>query len=426
MCTVRVVRWLLLVGLFGLAVAPAGAQGYSVTLTQIDTAAFPEITVYVNVTNAAGQQVLDLTQANFTVREEGQAVSIVDFAGLGQARPVDIVFVFDTTGSMDQEIEGVKQTAIEFAEKLEAAGRDFRLGLVSFTDRVEQQFNPDGTLTDDAAEFQDWVGELVANGGGDTPENDYAALKTAGQMGFRPGAQVIFILITDAPPHHFGDPPDDGQTFEDSDLTLERILELLRLEGITVYAIADSSLEYSQLTDETGGNFYDIATNPDFTGIIDDIGNIIANQYKITYHTTRPVNDGTRRDIEIEVQTGEVSGSGTADYLEKHFINIESDWVIGLLLLVPLLMALLVPVVFMSRPVAQPLPPAPSPPPYPPPPTAFVANAVCPACQQAIRPGAQFCSHCGHKMDSRCPHCQTTLRPGARFCPSCGQATIEL
>lgn len=420
-----IVRWLLFVSLFLGGVAEA-QEGYSVTLTQIDSASFPEITVYVNVANAAGEQVSNLSQDNFTVTEEGQAVSIVDFAGLGQPRPVDIVFVFDITGSMGEEIEGVKQTAIEFAAQLEATGRDFRLGLVSFTDRVEQQFNSDGSLTDSAPQFQGWVAGLVADGGGDTPENDYAALKRASQMTFRPDSQVIFILITDDPPHHYGDPSDEGQSFDDSDLTLERALELLRPEGITVYAIADESPEYGQLASETGGQFYNIDTNPDFTGIIDNIGAIIANQYKITYHTTRPENDGTRRDIEIEVNTGGVTGTGTADYLEKHFINIESDWVIGLLMFVPLLMALVLPIVFIARPVTQPQPPAPpgyAPAPAEPTPPPPILSHSCPACQQPLRPGAKFCSRCGYNFVPTCPHCQATLRPGAHFCPSCGRST---
>jgi len=46
----------------------------------------------------------------------------------------------------------------------------------------------------------------------------------------------------------------------------------------------------------------------------------------------------------------------------------------------------------------------------------------CPACGQALRPGARFCDSCGHAFAGRCPACGQELRPGARFCDGCGRA----
>ena len=98
--------------------APAFAGGDFNVTVQVDASGFPIFSLYVTVTDAAGQLVTGLTKDNFTVTEDGQPVVIDSFAGTGDARPVDIVFVFDVTGSMADQIDGVKQTCVRFADKL--------------------------------------------------------------------------------------------------------------------------------------------------------------------------------------------------------------------------------------------------------------------------------------------------------------------
>jgi len=130
------------------------ADAPTVQVTQVDPSAFPRVTVYVSVTDDAGQPIAALNQEDFDLQEDGQPVEILEFAGIGSDRPVDIVFVFDTTGSMDDEIEGVKNTSIAFANKLRESNRDFRLGLVAFGDEIRSIDNRDGSLTADAEEFK--------------------------------------------------------------------------------------------------------------------------------------------------------------------------------------------------------------------------------------------------------------------------------
>ena len=60
-------------------------------------------------------------------------------------------------------------------------------------------------MTSDVHEFIGWVGTLHAGGGGDIPEDQLDALAYAASFPFRPEAQGIIILVTDAPPHHAGD-----------------------------------------------------------------------------------------------------------------------------------------------------------------------------------------------------------------------------
>ena len=389
----------------------------TVTVGQLDASGYPNITVYVSVTDDRGDYVTGLMEEDFHITEDSEAVEMVDFAGIGDPRPVDIVYVYDTTGSMRQEIDGVIRTCIAFADELASKGRDSHLGLVTFADRVLQVKKSDGSLTGDPEEFKDWVSQLDAEGGDADPENDYGAIKRALQMEFRADSQKIFILITDALPHHYGDYPDGGQSFDDPDLTEARMLTMLSQENVSLYAVTPNYREFINLSTETGGTFYDIDRNPDFTGIIEDIGEAIASQYRITYTSPRPTYDGTRRAIIVTVS----GQSGSGEYVEKHLLNIVSDPLVGVLFILPLLLALIVPVsvkVLNRRDVVHPR----------------IDELRCSNCNQPLRAEARFCSGCGQLIDqltatstpsppsaSYCRHCGGTLRPGVRFCAKCGK-----
>ncbi|MGH7878615.1 MAG: vWA domain-containing protein, partial [Candidatus Binataceae bacterium] len=165
------------------------------------------------LTNQAGQPVGNLTKDNVEVLEDGAPGKILYFHGVGQGRPVDIVFVLDVTESMQPYIDAVKQNITNFAHDLSSNNRDFRLGLVTFEDYVISQY-PDcnceyrNALTSDVQKFIGWVGALHAGGGGDIPEDQLDGLAYAATLPFRPEAQAIVILISDAPPHVAGDGPD--------------------------------------------------------------------------------------------------------------------------------------------------------------------------------------------------------------------------
>ena len=427
------IRILLVLGwLWILSAAFAVAHdGLTVHLVQVDASSYPEITLYVGVTDATGQSVGNLQKDDFSITEDGKDVDITDFAGAGDVRSVDIVFVFDTTTSMAQEVEGMKQTSIAFATKLEQTGRDYRLGLVDFGDVINRVLKGDGTLTDNAGEFRDWISSIrLAGGGCDIPENSLGALQEATQMSFRDATQKIFILITDAPPHHFGDPNDANVSFDDLTISLGYTLQTLMEANVTVYVVAPNHQDFREIVQETGGEFYNIHGESDFTDIIDRIGTLISQQYRLIYVSPRPTYDGTRRDIRVIV--GESTGTG--EYLEKHLLNIRSNWLIGLILLTPLLLALALPPVLtqvsdrhrgpeMAPVGGADLAPAPSPQPK------VVPKSTCPHCGHPLRARAKFCSGCGRTLAIApapigfitCPHCGNTLRPQAKFCSKCGQ-----
>jgi hypothetical protein len=301
-------------------------------LTHFDTDGGVELDF--GLTDQAGQPVGNLTKDNVQVFEDGKPAKILYFRGVGQGRPVDIVFVLDVTESMQPYIDAVKQNIINFAQDLRANNRDYRLGLVTFEDYVVSKY-PDcnceyrNTMTSDVQKFTGWVGGLHAGGGGDIPEDQLDALAYAASFPFRPEAQGIIIIVTDAPPHHDGDGSaytQHDQAFWDhhqrgvqvTDMTGDKLAALLQKDGLTLYAVAPPPFiapEYKQVVDATHGRLYNIVTEEDrFSDLVREIGHSIATEYSLTYLTPRPVEDGTNRSVELRVNYGGETGTADTSY----------------------------------------------------------------------------------------------------------------
>lgn len=285
------------------------------------------------LTDQNGQPVGNLKPDNVKVFEDGKPAKIVDFRGVGQGRPVDIVFVLDITESMQPYIDAVKQNIINFAQDLASNNRDYRLGLVTFEDYVVSKY-PDcncayrSAMTSDVHQFIDWVSGLHASGGGDIPEDQLDALSYASSFPFRPNAEGIIILITDAPPHHGGDGSaytQHDQAFYDhhahgtdvTDLNGPQVAGMLKKNGLTLYAVVPPPFiapEYQQIVDTTHGRSYNIITEEGrFASLVREIGHSIATEYSLTYRTPRPIEDGTSRSVELKIDySGQTGGASTS------------------------------------------------------------------------------------------------------------------
>jgi hypothetical protein len=286
------------------------------------------------LTNEDGQPVGNLTVSNVEVYENGEQAKILDFRGVGQGRPVDIVFVLDITESMQPYIDAVKQNIIQFVNDLASNNRDYRLGLVTFEDYVVSAY-PDcncayrNQMTSDVHQFIGWVGSLHAGGGGDIPEDQLDALDYAAKFPFRPDAQGIVIIVTDAPPHHDGDGSENtqhDQAFWDhhqrgvevTSLTGDKVAATMQKNGLTLYAVAPPPFiapEYEEIVQATHGKLFNIVSEEDrFPELVREIGHSIATEYSLTYQTPRPIEDGTKRDVELRVNYNGEGGIADTSY----------------------------------------------------------------------------------------------------------------
>jgi len=164
--------------------------------------------------------------------------------GTGANRKLDIAFVLDTTGSMKEEIAGVRDSVRNFADRLRETGFDLRLAAVTFGDVVNDPTgsrDPDGIprpvldFTPEVDTFKDFVGSLSARGGGDGPEVSLDATQfAANNLTWRPDAHKVIIVITDATAHQ----RDDGTDF--ASVTAEEVINNLKGK-FTVYVVSSAN-----------------------------------------------------------------------------------------------------------------------------------------------------------------------------------------
>jgi len=171
---------------------------------------------------------------------------------------VDVLFVLDVTGSMQDQIDGVRSGIVDFAAKLSERGLDERVGIVAFRDEMNDEpaevldFG-NGTFTKDYDTFRARMDRLIADGGGDNDESSYDALRLAAIQPFRARATRALILITDAAPHL----PDRKTR------SLDEVVSELSQRGIhqlhAVINMVDRD-QYAVLQARCPGEIFDLAT----------------------------------------------------------------------------------------------------------------------------------------------------------------------
>ena len=155
---------------------------------------------------------------------------------------VDIVMCIDITGSMQDCIDTVKNRALQFwpdlKEALAAASKnvsDVRVKVIGFRDfeadgdgalEISRYFNLSDQGSSDPEDYKAFVNGLVADGGGDEPENSLEAPALAIQSDWVQTGDKrrhVIVMFTDASAHKLEDanrsnpnyPENMPESFED-------------------------------------------------------------------------------------------------------------------------------------------------------------------------------------------------------------------
>lgn len=116
---------------------------------------------------------------------------------------LDIVFVMDTTGSMEGDLASVAGALSGVAANIASEFPSIRYSVISFKDEGETIFETGADLVGLAA-CQTALDSLTAEGGGDIPENSYGALWEASRLDFRDYSTRVIVLVTGADSHERG------------------------------------------------------------------------------------------------------------------------------------------------------------------------------------------------------------------------------
>ncbi len=289
---------------FFLPATPVTDTGLTVRVDSLDLANYPEVALTFEVNEEAdGRLLTRLAPENVLLFENDQRVRefTLEKDRSAGVDAVDIVFALDVTGSMSDEIAGVKNHIVEFADSLSHRGIDFRLGMVTFLDIIENVF----PFTRDVQAFQALVANQYAHGGDDRPENSLEALLEASRFPFRPEASRVVIWITDADYH---------ESNSVTPLIRREVIDALLSKEITVHSVGAPrfrSAFYEPFTESTGGRDFDIYGN--FRDILLEISRFEAfGTFLLTYQSS--ARDGDENRIELRIHFAGLGGRAELRY----------------------------------------------------------------------------------------------------------------
>ncbi|MGE0145025.1 MAG: VWA domain-containing protein [Planctomycetota bacterium] len=123
-------------------------------------------------------------------------------SGLRQSG-LEIVFAFDSTGSMGPVLRATKERMARMVRALHALVPDARIGVVTYRDRGEREAYVTRLvgLDHDVYRALNFLQTVNADGGGDRPEAVLEAVEAAIAQPWAAKARRVIVLIGDAPAH---------------------------------------------------------------------------------------------------------------------------------------------------------------------------------------------------------------------------------
>ncbi len=318
-----------------------------------------QVTLSFQAFKSDGDSLTSLNKNDFQLSENGQNINNFSFNSKSSVvSKADIVFVIDKTGSMKDEINGVKENVRNFVNELRSVNILANLCLVTFNDRVQDEclsFQADDPSTpnnENLDDFLDRLERVSVTGGGDINENQLAGLISAAERTpWRSDAQRITILMTDEGFSHTGNPGDAGSDARG----YKETYDILKAQRVINYIVGPSIPGYSSPFSSTPAlaledNYFDIKelienasfsfasevgadSKKDLGDILTEIATSLSTVYTITYNVNQnnlnPNLKVSQRNVELDVVTH--AGSRvvlkplTATYPEGHPVR-RSQW----------------------------------------------------------------------------------------------------
>ncbi len=333
-------RFLLTVGLLAFQIlgSPAAAFAQSdlqVRITQVDNSKFPNVTVYVSVTNAAGEP-LGIDPAGIQIFENGALMQPVDLRGGGQgeAEPLTTMLVIDISGSMDKngKLEAAKQAAKAYVSQMRAGDQ---AGLITYDTHVYYT----QSITTDLAALTNAIHLLRT--GSDTAMYD-ALIEAEKALNPVAGRKSI-IVLTDGLDNH-------------SVNSADQVIEQIGPSGLTISTIgfgdagtaSQSGLDEPALRSlaERSGGLYSFASDAQaLSALYQQYGRTLQSEYAITYISPATLRDGINRNLSVSLSA---IGATTAASYNPGGVLPEvsgSSWTLFVTMLGGLLLLLILPFV---------------------------------------------------------------------------------
>jgi Mg-chelatase subunit ChlD len=114
---------------------------------------------------------------------------------------VDLVLCLDTTGSMKDDIDSIRERLIPLLENSITSFQGFRIGMVLYKDYNDTYLTQTIPFTENFEQFQTTLNNIKVGGGRDIPEAVHEALYDGATKFPWQAESKLMVLIGDAPPH---------------------------------------------------------------------------------------------------------------------------------------------------------------------------------------------------------------------------------
>ena len=324
-----------------------------IRITQVDNSKFPEVTVYVSVTNAVGEPVgVDPNQIQLS--ENGKPMSTKDAGGPGEIGPLTTLLVMDVSGSMIQagKLNGAKKAARAYVEQMRPGDQ---AGLVTFNTEVRYV----QTLTTDRKMLTTAIDRL--NAYEDTAMFD--ALAQGTQILKNVAGRKAIIVLTDGLDNISKNTP-------------AQVIEGIGPIGLSISTIGlgdpkktgvNSGLDEAGLRSfsEQAGGMYSYANDPaTLQSLYQLYARALQSEYRIVYTSPATLRDGANRTLSVEL--GRSNGLTSSTQVEYNPGGVLPEvaqsvsWPIFGAMLAGLLILLFVPLT-LGNLLQRPISPAPNP-----------------------------------------------------------------
>lgn len=253
---------------------------------------------------------------------------------------IDVVFAIDSTGSMQDEIDVVKDNIRNIISEISQGqpSPDVRYGIVTYRDRGDEYVTRSWAFTRDIQEISTALASIVAAGGGDKPESVNEALHvTLHNMAWdaQANSKLVF-LIGDAGPH-----------FYQNDYKWQDEVVYAQKQGISINTIACSGIEpneeqvFNMISTQSNGNYAHLTYKQEYaksdgshTTIIEEAGKTYAVDDVADKDWSRGASELVARNAAKEITAPPASySSGVSSYgssgVESAVRNIEGGVVGG-------------------------------------------------------------------------------------------------
>ncbi len=315
-------------------------QQPQIKITQVDNSQFPQVTVYVSVTNAAGEPV-GVDPSTIQIAENGQAMQPTNVNGGGQGGPgpgpLTTMLVMDVSGSMNQngKLDGAKAAAKAYVDQMRAGDQ---AGLMTFDTQVTyvQQIT-----TDHQALIQAIDGIKTHS---DTAM--YDAIIAAEDVLKTVSGRKAIIAVTDGMDNRSAHSVTDVISGTQQNSLSISTIGLGDPNTKNLAGLDETALK--SLADQAGGT-YSFAGDPNgLAALFQQYARTLQSEYAITYMSPSKLRDGVNRSLTVSLNAaGAAASTANAAYNPGGVLPEVGgqSWVLFGGILVGLLVLLFVPIV---------------------------------------------------------------------------------